>query len=437
MSTTPTSSFPPLAWRGRGGRVQLRTLVMIRWVAVLGQLAAVLVVQFGLGYNLPLAETLAAIGLSAAVNLWVTAQVRRRIWLTDRAAALYLAFDLVQLAVLLYLTGGLGNPFAILILAPVTVSATVLSRYSTAALSLTAVLLVVLLALWHRPLPWPGAGFALEPMFILALAVALVLAILLVGLYVFSVAEEARRMSHALAASQMALDREQRISALGALAAAAAHELGSPLGTIAVVAKEIARDLPPGSPLAADVALLQSQSARCRAILAELAAQPEVRGAQILETVRLADLVREAAAPHARTGVRLEIEERLAGAGAAPPAVRRRPELLHGLGSLLQNALEFARSAVRVDILWQEASVALIIADDGPGFPSELLGRLGEPYLSGGEQGRGTGEHMGLGIFIADTLLARTGALVTLANRRGGGAEAVVRWDRASIDPTR
>jgi two-component system sensor histidine kinase RegB len=230
---------------------------------------------------------------------------------------------------------------------------------------------------------------------------------------------------------------EQRLSALGALAAAAAHELGSPLGTIAVVAKEIARDLRPDSPLAADVALLQSQSERCRAILAELAARPEVRDAQILETMRLADLVREVAGPHARAGVRLEIEEHGAGDGAPPPAVRRRPELLHGLGTLLQNAFEFARSLVRVEIVWQETGVALTIADDGPGFPSELLGRLGEPYLSGGDQGRGTGEHMGLGIFIADTLLARTGALVTLANRRGGGAAAVVRWDRASIDPTR
>jgi two-component system, sensor histidine kinase RegB len=417
--------------------VQLRTLVTIRWVAVLGQFAAILVVQFGLGYSLPLAEALAVIGLSAAVNLWVTAQVRRRIWLTDRAAALYLAFDLVQLAVLLYLTGGLGNPFAILILAPVTVAAAALSRYSTAALSLVAVLLVVGLGLQHRPLPWPSPGFAHAPMFVLALGIALVLAILLVALYVFSVAEEARRMSDALAASQMALDREQRISALGALAAAAAHELGSPLGTIAVVAKEIARDLPPGSPLTADVALLQSQTERCRAILAELAAQPEVRGAQILETMRLGELVREAAAPYARAGVRLEIEERVAGAETPPPAVRRRPELLHGLGSLLQNALEFARGTVRVEILWEAASVALTLVDDGPGFPSELLARLGEPYLSGGEQGRGTGEHMGLGIFIADTLLARTGALVTLANRREGGAEAVVRWDRASIEAAR
>lgn len=426
---------PARAKPGSSGRVRLRTLATIRWVAVLGQLAAVLVVQYGLDYPLPLIEVLGVIGASAAVNLWVTAQARRRSWLSDRTAALYLAFDLVQLAALLFLTGGLTNPFAVLILAPVTVAATVLSRFSTATLALLAVLVALLLGLWHRPLPWSTADFAVPPVYLLGFGVALALSSLFLAAYVFSVAEEARRMSDALSASQMALDREQRVSALGALAAAAAHELGSPLGTIAVVAKELARDLPPGSPLGADVALLQSQSDRCRAILAELAARPEVRGGPFLETGRLADLVREAAAAHARPGIRLTVEERMAEGAGAPPPVRRSPEILHGLGTLLQNAMEFATAEVHVPILWSTDAVTLSIADDGPGFPPDLLARLGEPYLSGGDRGRG-GEHMGLGIFIAETLLARSGAVVAMANRPEAGAEVTVRWDRASLAAT-
>jgi two-component system sensor histidine kinase RegB len=149
--------------------------------------------------------------------------------------------------VLLYLTGGLHNPFAVLILAPVIVSATVLSRFSTIALSVLALVTIAVLALDHLPLPWANGAFDLAPLFIAGLATALALSVVFIAGYVFSLAEEARRMSGALAASYMALDREQRLSALGALAAAAAHRLGSPLGTIAVVSKELARELPASS----------------------------------------------------------------------------------------------------------------------------------------------------------------------------------------------
>src|SRR5215470_9045824 len=250
----------------RRGRVRLRTLILIRWIAVAGQAAALLIVRAGLGYELPMGWAMAAVAASCIVNI-AASLPRGSTWLDDTRAALFLGYDLLQLAVLLYLTGGLHNPFAILILAPVTVSATVLSRRSTTGLALAA---VAVLALMHLPLPWADRAFRLQPLFIAGLGLALGLSVLFIAVYVFSVAEEARRMSHALSASQMALDRERQLSALGALAAAAAHELGSPLGTIAVVAREIARDLPGDSPLRADVDLLLSQSQRCRDILAGL-----------------------------------------------------------------------------------------------------------------------------------------------------------------------
>lgn len=432
--TTNISVRPVRHGIGMGGRVRLGTLVAIRWVAILGQLSALFFTRFGLGYEFPLAWTLGAVGASALVNLWASRRGRASARLSDRGAALYLAFDLVELATLLYLTGGLTNPFSILILAPVTVSAATLSRASTAALAALAVGIVVVLSLWHLPLPWPTPGFTLEPVFILGLAVALSLSTLFVAIYVFSVAEEARRMSDALSATHMALDREQRISALGALAAAAAHELGSPLSTIAVVAKELAHDLPEDSPLAADVQLLLSQSERCRTILASLAAKPEVGGGAPFDRMPIKALIETAAAAHLRLGVALTVEEQVAGAaGGLPPVVPRRPEILHGLGTLLQNAIEFARTRVQVTALWQADRLILTIADDGPGFPPELIGHLGEPYLSGGDQGR-NGEHMGLGIFIAETLLARTGGQVSLANRREGGAEVTVVWPRALLE---
>jgi two-component system sensor histidine kinase RegB len=420
-----------------GGRVRRGTLNTIRWVAILGQLAALFFTHFGLRYELPLGWALCAVAASALVNLWASRRGRASSRLSDREAALYLGFDLIELAALLYLTGGLNNPFAILILAPVTVSAATLSRATTAMLAALAVVAVVVLSLWHLPLPWPTPGFALEPVFILGLAAALALSTLFIAIYIFSVAEEARRMSHALSATQMALDREQQVSALGALAAAAAHELGSPLGTIAVVAKELAHELPPDSPFKDDVQLLLSQSERCRAILASLAAKPEVGGGTPFDSIGVKQLVEMTAAAHRRHDVDLSIQELVLNSDGSTvaPKVARRPEILHGLGTLLQNAIEFARSMVEVKALWRDGQLTMTIADDGPGFPPDLLGHLGEPYLSGGDQGRG-GEHMGLGIFIAETLLARTGANVSLANRREGGAQVTIEWPRGPLAGT-
>ncbi|MGH6933082.1 MAG: ActS/PrrB/RegB family redox-sensitive histidine kinase [Dongiaceae bacterium] len=423
-------SGPPTA----GGRVRLRTMILIRWIAIAGQLAAIGIVQFGLNYPTPIVEALIAVGASVAVNIWATVGRRPTERLGDRAAAIYLGYDLIQLAVLLYLTGGLNNPFAILILAPVIVSATVLSRFSTVALSLLAVAVVVVLASNHLPLPWPGRSFELHPVIVVGMAMAMALSVVFIAGYVFSLAEEARRMSDALAATYMALEREQRISSLGALAAAVAHRLGSPLGTIAVVAKELTREMPPESPHRDDLNLLLSESERCRAIMAELSTQPE--GQPPFERISLSTLVESAAAPFQAGRIRLIVRTTAESGKVTPaPMIRPRPELMHGLGNLLQNALEFARHEVEVVIDSTGRRVSISIGDDGPGFPAAILDHVGEPYMSGGPQGRSAiGEPMGLGVFIAQTLLARTGAKLRFSNRAAGGAEVRVEWPRDVLE---
>jgi two-component system sensor histidine kinase RegB len=236
-------------------------------------------------------------------------------------------------------------------------------------------------------------------------------------------------MLGALAATQAALAREQRLSAVGALAAATAHELGTPLGTIAVVARELARELPPDDPLAEDARLLIQEVARCRDILAELATKPGEDEAGPLARPPLAAIVETAAAPHARPGIQLRIEPAAGG-----PPMARRPELVHGLGNLLQNALQFARREVVVRIDEGPEGVELSVEDDGPGFPAAILDRLGEPYLSGRSE---RGESMGLGVFIAVNLLQRTGAALSFANRPEGGARVAVRWPRAALEAGR
>lgn len=412
------------------GRISLRTLVPIRWVAIAGQALTILIVHYGLGYRLPLIPALAVVAGSVLLNVVLILVRQAAARLGERDAALCLGYDILQLAVLLYLTGGLHNPFSTLILAPVTVAATILSRRPVIALSILAVASTTVLALWHMPLPWRTEPLVFPPELVFGIWMALVLATVFIGGYTWSVAQEARRLRDAVAATQLALAREQRISAVGALAAAAAHELGSPLATIAVVAKELAHDLPEDSPHAEDVALLLSQSERCRRILAELARQPEHDGGSPYTRLPISALVETAGAQHQHEGVKL-IFATAGQPGPEEPLVRRSPEIMHGLNNLIQNAVQFARREVSVTTFWDKAAVTVEIADDGPGFPLHLLGRLGEPYIS---TRAGAADHMGLGIFIAQSLLERSGARLVFDNLPEGGAHVAIYWNRANLE---
>lgn len=423
---------------GRGGLISLRTLMLIRWVAIAGQLVAVLTVYFGFGYDLPLGAALSIIGVSVLVNGAAIFQGRWRVRLGERDAMLYLAYDVLQLAALLYLTGGLANPFSVLLLAPLTAGATILRRSTVVPLTALVLIAVAVLALLHLPLPAPADATQIDPrntislMFRVGIWAALTLAALFIAAYVWRVSAEGRRLDEAYAASQAALARAQRLSALGGLAAAAAHELGTPLSTIALVAKEMQRDLPPDSPLAEDVALLASQSQRCRDILFELTSRPEADGGEPYTRVDLKTLILLAAEPHDQGQVSLDID--MVGEGPVPQVVRT-PERLHGLGNLLQNALQFARHSVRVVISWDDVLVSVRILDDGPGFPTSILARLGEPYVSGRSHGRRNRHgHMGLGVFIATAFLERDGASLKFAND-WQGAEVVVAWPRPTLEP--
>jgi len=411
------------------GPVRLQTLVLIRWIAVTGQAVAILLVHYGLAFELPLMPSLLVVGASVLLNVVLFVFYPASTRLSDAGAAGYLGFDLVQLAVLLYLTGGLENPFCLLIMVPVTISATILSLRSTLWLGALALLSVTLLLVAHRPLPWDASRLAVPPLYQAATWSALVLGTLFLAVYAWQVAAEGRRMQEALAAAHGALAREQRLSALGSLAAAAAHELGTPLGTIALVAKELTRELPPGTPLADDAALLLSQAQRCREILARFARRPEAaEGGDVFSYPLLAALVEAAAAPHRNAGVTLDIVT----PQGDQPVVARRPEIIHGLGNLIENAVDFAATRVTVALVWDRHNIEIDIDDDGPGFNVDILSSLGDPYTTSRPDAGG----MGLGVFIAKTLLEHTGATVRFENRPGGGAGVAIVWPRAVLERT-
>ncbi len=422
---------PPAEQRHGFDRISVRRLVLIRWVAIAGQAVTLLIVHQGFGFAVPLAPAFAVVFCSVLLNLAITLYWRAQARHSERQAALFLGYDLLQLGLLLFLTGGLENPFSILILAPVTVAATALSLRPVIALAGLAIAMISLLALWHLPLPWQQKPLHFPPEFVLGLWTALVIATIFIAGYTWSVAAEARRLRDAVAATQLALAREQRVSAVGALAAAAAHELGSPLATIAVVAKELVHDLPPDSPHREDAELLLSQSERCRDILAQLAYRPDDdSGASPYTRLPISVLVEASGAPYRDPRVRLIFA--ITGSPAADePLVRRSPEIMHGLNNLIQNAVQFAEDEVSVTTHWDKTMVTVEVVDDGPGFPPHLLGRLGEPYLS---TRAGESNHMGLGIFIAQSLLERSGAELAFDNLIEGGAHVVIAWKRSNLE---
>jgi two-component system sensor histidine kinase RegB len=275
---------------------------------------------------------------------------------------------------------------------------------------------------------------------------ALVSGILFIGFYSWRTAEEGRRMAKALAAAEMVLAREQKLSALDGLAAAAAHGLGTPLATIAVVTKELMRDAKPSDPHYEDLMLLRAQAERCREILAEIAGGGEQQDL-IVSRLPLSHLIEEVVSPHRLVGVPIEVttgplQDGPSAGSAAEPITERNPGMIYGLGNLVENAVDFAANKVEIDARWSKDAVQIVIADDGAGFPPNVLEQLGEPFVTTraapGDGQEAPDEHigMGLGFFIAKTLLERSGATLELANRPPpeGGAVVTVVWPRPRFE---
>lgn len=430
-----------------GSRLRLHTLVRLRWLAVIGQSIAVLAVYFWLDFDLPLGFCLATIALSAWLNVWLGIRWRSNIRLSDGYAAMLLGYDILQLAALLYLTGGLQNPFAFLVVVPVSVSASSLGIERTVALCALCLAAVSALAFFHLPLPWyQNEPLVLPSLYIAGMWTAVVSGTVFAAIYSRFIAEEARRMSAALSATEMVLAREQKLSALDGLAAAAAHELGTPLATIALVAKELRREMPDDDRFREDLELLSSQTERCREILARLANQ-DAAGDHVFDRLRLKLMIQECAEPVSGSEIDVVIDCRPAaeaeGDAIDEPIFARSPGIRYGLGNLLDNAVDFATSRVNIDARWDADTVTISISDDGPGFAQDIIDKIGEPYVTTrrGAFDRGDGGHdgMGLGFFIAKTLLERSGATVLLSNRPLPERGAIVRiqWRRNEIDLTR
>ncbi|WP_051201590.1 ActS/PrrB/RegB family redox-sensitive histidine kinase [Paracoccus aminophilus] len=410
--------------------IRLGTLLLLRWVAVCGQLGAVAAALL-IGVRIPLAPVLSTIALTILLNVWLSLRPSHRV--SNHEAALQLGFDLWQISTLLALTGGMTNPFALLVLVPVTIAATSLPARHMIALGLATAVMVTMAGVVAEPLAFDSGGrLALDEPYQFGHWVAIIIGVIFLAAYVHRVSSDLSATSNALFAARMALEREQRLQHLGGVVAAAAHEMGTPLATIKLVSAELVDELdeilPDRPDIAEDLAILRQSADRCAKILKSMgrAGKDDL----LIRTAPLEDMLTEAAHPHIERGIEVEITS-----SEPERFVHRDAAIVHGLRNLIQNAVDFASEAVRVNATWTATELRVVIADDGPGYPPALLPRLGSPFLTTrprSEDGRGY-DGMGLGLFIAKALLERSGARLIFANS-GRGAVVTVIWPRDRIE---
>ena len=433
----------------RSDQLRLRTLILLRWMAITGQVAAIVVADLYYQMLLPIGLCYLVVGAAVVANLvssYVYPGAKR---LSETEALLTLMFDLAQLALLVILTGGLSNPFALLILAPVTISATALRLRTTVFLGGLAIALISLAALANVPLRFAnGSPLEIPQIFKFGFWLSIVVGILFLSLYARRIATEIRSMSNALLATQMALAREQKLTDLGGVVAAAAHELGTPLATIKLVSAELMDELADHPDLLQDVRLIRDQADRCRDILRSMgrAGKDDLH----LRQAPFDAVLREAAEPHISRGKQVLFSVLPATGGpTAHPNILRKPEVIHGLRNLIQNAVDFARTTVWIEAEWSDAVLSVRIIDNGNGYPPQIIGRIGDPFVRARAPDQDVAlrpdyEGMGLGLFIAKTLLERTGAELSFANASDRflkeqeqsekcGAIVEVRWPRNAL----
>jgi two-component system sensor histidine kinase RegB len=415
--------------------LRLDTLTRIRWLAVIGQTITVLFVYFQFGFDLLLLPCLLVIAASAWLNIFLRFRYPGNVRWRGQAVTALLSYDILQLSVLLFLTGGIQNPFAMLIAVPVVVSAAAQKSKEVLPLFILALLASIFLVFFHLPLPWFEAGGMVMPLELkFGIWVAIVSTMGFTSVYTYRVANESRKLADALAATEIVLQREQHISNLDGLAAAAAHELGTPLATITLVSKELLLSAEKNSSLYEDAELLKSQAERCREILKKISTLSSQEDENIA-TLSVGLLMEEVAEPHRESGIELILDQ---NGDQPPPVIRRNAAVLYGLGNLVENAVDFASTKVVFTGEWTPDAVIFTVRDDGNGFPINILEKIGEPFISKRTSiQENSGGGLGLGLFIAKTLLERSGAELIFANNsgeQGSGAVVTIRWPRAVFE---
>ena len=403
-----------------------KTLVFLRWIAIFGQLFSVNLVYFFLNLEFPVLLCHLIILFGFLTNLFLQFGFKATL-LKDLYSSSILMYDLIQLSILLFLTGGIFNPFAILLIVPTIFSSTFLSMGSTIILGTSTIILLFLLTFFNMPLPGMEEYILSFPnYYVTGILISLIIGLIFLSYFGIRFAGETKKRSDALNKLQQILAKEYELESLGGQAAAAAHSLGTPLATISVVAKEMRKEVGDHSKLTKDLDLLLSQTKRCSEILKNIS-QKKITNDEFISSMTFEDLLEEIIKSFKQSS---EKEIRLnTSKDTNKIDIKRNPELVYGLRNFIGNAVKFAKQNILISILSDNINLYILIEDDGPGFPEDIIEALGEPYIKSKSKSLQRNAGLGLGTFLGKTLLERKSAVISFLNDSSlNGAKVKIKW---------
>ena len=403
-----------------------KTLVFLRWIAIFGQLFSVNLVYFFLNLDFPILLCHIAIAIGLFTNIYLQFALKANL-LKDLYSCSFLMYDIFQLSILLFLTGGIFNPFAILLIVPTIVSSTFLSMGSTIILGSSTIFLLFILTFFKMPLPGMEEYVLSFPnYYVTGILISLIIGLIFLSYFGIRFAGKKKKRSDALNKLQQILAKEYELESLGGQAAAAAHSLGTPLATISVVSKEMRKEVGDDSKLTKDIDLLISQTKRCSEILKKIS-QKKIISDEFLSSMTFEDLLEEIIKSFQEStekNIKLNTER-----DTNKIDIKRNPELVYGLRNFIGNAIKFARQKVVISIISDNINLYILIEDDGPGFPEDIIKALGEPYIKSRSKLYKDNAGLGLGTFLGKTLLERKSAVISFENRSSlNGARVKIKW---------
>ena len=404
--------------------ILLSNLIKIRWIAIFGQLLTILLVYFYFVISIPIYSCLGIVFISSLINIYSFFTNKNNNYLSDKEAFYFLLFDTIQLGVLLYLTGGIYNPFALLLIAPLIISASYLPIVFSIYLLLLSISIALIISNYYLPINW-NSNFLVPTFFKHGLTFALIISLFFIFIYVYLFANSSRKISDALSKTRSALENQKKISAIGSLSSAAVHELSTPLNTIYLILNDLLQDhnIKANLDIKKEIDLLKLQADRCRNILLTLSNNPENLKDNFFDKTSISNLIQINFDKFNDRNIDLKIK---LNSNNDEPQIFSTDELVFAIGNIIQNAIEHAKSLVKTEILWDEFELSIIIKDDGNGFKNDTLDLIGQPYISKKNNG------MGLGIFIAKNLLENINGTLFVKNHKDGGGMVEIKIKRAS-----
>ena len=412
-------------------QLEKRTLVILRWIAILGQLTAILIVSFIFKFNLPILSCLIIIFFGAFTNLYLQYWFNKS-ELNNLESTIFLFHDLLQLSFLLFFTGGIQNPFILFLIVPSIVSSTLLTFKSTLLLTISTVLIILILTFFHYPLPFSGdLHFHVPKYYLYSIPLSIIIAMLFLTYFGARFGFVSRQKAEALSKLELIIAQEHELESIGHQAAAAAHSLGTPLSTITVVASELKKEISLNAKYSKDVDLLISQAKRCSEILKKISLN-QIEEDKFISDVTLKNFLLETSKSFEEISekeIKLDFSK-----SSKDILIKRTPEITYGIRNFIGNAVKFAKKKVNIDLSISKKNTVLIIKDDGPGFPSDIYSSLGQPYISSKKKDINNKSGLGLGTFIGKTLIERRGGEINFSNSNEGGAKVEIKWKTSDLE---